>query len=126
MIISRQLNTGYLRIFLKNARDSSYTLPCQLWLLIDHSVFHHELHAPQGRNVVSWVAFDGDQVGKEADTYTADLVFLLQHPCVDRSRGSKGVYQGHPKINHRFDLTGVVAVGKDANVAAVGDGNASF
>ncbi len=41
------------------------------------AVFHNEPHAPQGGNVVGWIAFEGDQVGKEPGFDPADLVFLL-------------------------------------------------
>src|SRR5690242_7583069 len=92
-----------------------------LRLLINNAVLHNESHASEHSDVFGRVALDSYEVGEKSVANAADLVVHSQNSRVDRRCRSQGVDQRHSPVDHCLDLAGIVAVGKDSNVAAAGD-----
>ena len=67
------------------------------------------------------IAFDGDEIGEQSDSHSSNLVLHVKHTCVDRSCRAQRVDYWHSPGHHRFDLSGVVPMRKDADVAAAGN-----
>src|SRR5206468_4769750 len=86
----------------------------------DNAVFHDESHAPGGRNVARGITVDGNQVGKQTISNSADPVLHVQHACIDGRCRAQRIEGRHSEVDHGFELTAVIAVSKHTDIAAAG------
>jgi hypothetical protein len=89
-------------------------------LLIDCAALHDELHAPDGRNLVSRIAIDRDQVGEHSRLYFSD--FHMEHLPGGGGRGFERVERGHAEFHHRLEFARVVAMWERTYIAAAKNG----
>jgi hypothetical protein len=60
-----------------------------LWLLVDHSAFHHERDVFQHADVGGRIAGHGDDVGIKAGFKLAEVFLLAQDACIDGGGGEQ-------------------------------------
>src|SRR5437879_11942517 len=88
--------------------------------------FHDQPDFAQRLDILSRVALYSDEIGEEPWLNGSDAVVKVENPGVDRSCRAQRLDGGHAVIDEELQFAGLVAMGKDANVAAVGDRDAGF
>src|ERR1051326_1776397 len=91
---------------------------------VNCAALHDELHSASGRDVARWITLDSDEIGEQAWLDGAQPILPMQHLRIDGCRGAQCLYRRHAVIDHQLELTRIVAVSEDADVAAVADWNA--
>src|SRR5437868_2660257 len=85
----------------------------------DLSALHHKLYSTRRRDFARRVSLHRDQIRQQARLHRANATLPVQHLRVHRRRGAERLDGRHSVAHHQLELTRVVTMREDANIAAI-------